>query len=155
MSRELFKPWQKVVEKATWNVYTVYAMYPEGKMSLCLVDYDDVEGDLQVDCGEYELYHEDTKTFDRPTVEYLCEIAFCIWANRYWDEMNNILAEYTSLDFDYECYVDFYKCVLDTADRKNMFMELRPTLLETIYETINNRSNFMKLRDDFLSTYKK
>lgn len=87
----------------------------------------------------------------RTDVEYICEIAFCIGANWYKEDMDKILAEYTALDFDYDCYVDFYKRVLLSAERRNDWC----TLLETIYEIVNNKKEFLDTRDIFLSIYKK
>ena len=82
---------------------------------------------------------------------YICEIAFGIWASDYKNSMDNILAEYTALDFDYDCYPDFYEAVLIYSDAK----KTQSTLLQCIYDTIDNKEELMKLRDMFLSTYKK
>lgn len=54
--------------------------------------------------------------------------------------MDEILAKYTALDFDYDCYVDFYKHVLKYADIP--FGDYRYSLLEEIYELVNNKKNY-------------
>lgn len=85
------------------------------------------------------------------SVEYISEIAFCIGGNWYKQDMDKILKEYEELDFDYECYVDFYKRILLKAERTNNWT----TLLETIYDIVNNKKELLDTRDIFLSIYKK
>ena len=82
-------------------------------------------------------------------IAYLCEIAFLIWANSLQFKMDKILKSHTGIEFDYGCYPEFYKYVLD----KCMERDEQKSLLEIIERTITN-GIILKLFDDFLSLNK-
>lgn len=111
--------------------------------SFLLGDWEHIDNEFTC----HRCFHE-KNYIHRSKAEYLCEIAFYFWTKDFWDLLSK---EIYAIDFDYDDRLCFYEHLLKYVDKNSGW---RP-LLDWIYKTIDNEKEVVRLRKEFLSTYKK